>query len=107
VLWLSLLWMFLQVPSRATPATFMNGLSCFLGGSAGNTLDRLRLGHVTDFLCLPNGLVINLADLGIALGAVLICRALWTTAELRPGETSLVSESSALSSYALGHSSAP
>ena len=48
------------MPSRgAWPATFTAGLSCFLGGSAGNTLDRLRLGHVTDFIQLPNGLVMR------------------------------------------------
>src|SRR5439155_2206853 len=48
VIWLSLLWITLQAPGRGTPAAFMSGLSCFLGGSAGNTIDRVRLGHVTD-----------------------------------------------------------
>ncbi len=77
VVWLSLCWTSLQAHGSATPATFAAGMSCFLGGSAGNTIDRLRLGHVIDFIGLPNGLVINLADVAIALGAVLVCRALW------------------------------
>jgi len=98
VVWLSLLWITLQAPGRGTPAAFMSGLSCFLGGSAGNTIDRLRLGHVIDFLCLPNGLVVNLADISIALGAVLVCCALWRP-ETRPaGAPVLVTDSRPLSS---------
>src|SRR5438093_1348534 len=50
VIWLSLLWASLRAPGRETPAAFAAGLSCFLGGSAGNTIDRLWRGHVVDFL---------------------------------------------------------
>jgi signal peptidase II len=74
--WLILFWATLPKHGRS-PISFALGLSCFLGGSAGNTLDRLRLGHVTDFLQLPNGLVINLADVAITLGVLLVCHALW------------------------------
>jgi signal peptidase II len=77
VLCLTLCWASLQARGGALPAPFAVGLACFLGGSAGNTLDRLRLGHVIDFIALPNGLVINLADIAIALGAALVCHALW------------------------------
>jgi signal peptidase II len=78
VIWLCYFWASAQARGAPGVGTFTAGLSCFLGGSAGNTLDRLRLGHVIDFIGLPNGLVINLADLTIALGALLVCCALWS-----------------------------
>jgi signal peptidase II len=78
---LLLAWLSLAAPSSRSPAALAAGLSCFLGGSASNTLDRLRLGHVIDFLRLPNGLVLNLADLMIVLGVLLIACALWTASE--------------------------
>jgi signal peptidase II len=81
VLGLLLAWRSLAAHSSRSPAALAAGLSCFLGGSASNTLDRLRLGHVIDFLRLPNGLVLNLADLMIVLGVLLIARALWTASE--------------------------
>jgi signal peptidase II len=74
--WLVAFWASLPRDGHSS-VSFALGLSCFLGGSAGNTLDRLRLGHVTDFLQLPNGLVINLADVAISLGVLLVCHALW------------------------------
>jgi signal peptidase II len=60
------------------PAALAAGMSCALAGAAGNTLDRLRLGYVMDFIGLPNGLTFNLADLMIACAALLIARPLWT-----------------------------
>ena len=75
------------------------GLALILGGAVGNLIDRLRLGHVVDFLdfhylaqdgCLPlfapvrtlDGLAchwpaFNLADAAITLGAVLYLVAGW------------------------------
>jgi signal peptidase II len=63
------------------PVRLAAGLSCALAGAAGNALDRLRLGYVIDFIGLPNGLILNLADLMIVLGVLLIARPLWNALE--------------------------
>ena len=39
------------------------------GGTIGNTLDRLRLGAVRDFLVLPWA-IINVADIAVAAGVI-------------------------------------
>jgi signal peptidase II len=41
-----------------------------LGGAAGNLLDRLRVGSVTDFLKLPAWPAFNVADIAITCGVV-------------------------------------
>lgn len=43
-----------------------------LGGAAGNLIDRVRLGHVTDFILLPGWPAFNLADCAITVGVVLL-----------------------------------
>lgn len=47
------------------------------GGTVGNTLDRIRLGSVRDFLVTPWAIV-NLADVAVAVGVVGIALALAT-----------------------------
>jgi signal peptidase II len=41
-----------------------------LGGAAGNLIDRIRLGSVTDFVKLPHWPAFNLADVAITVGVV-------------------------------------
>ena len=41
-----------------------------LGGAAGNLLDRVREGYVTDFVKLPRWPAFNVADIAITLGVV-------------------------------------
>jgi signal peptidase II len=48
------------------------GLGFILGGAAGNLIDRIFLGYVTDIFLVNLFPVFNLADLSIFLGAVLI-----------------------------------
>ena len=43
-----------------------------LGGALGNLIDRLRLGHVTDFLDFGPWPVFNLADTSIVAGVVIL-----------------------------------
>ena len=43
-----------------------------LGGALGNLVDRLRIGHVTDFLDFGRWPVFNLADTAIVSGVVLL-----------------------------------
>lgn len=59
------------------------GLSLVLGGALGNIVDRVRFGHVVDFIDFHIGgfrpfLVFNLADAAITIGVVvLLARALF------------------------------
>jgi signal peptidase II len=43
-----------------------------LGGAAGNLLDRIRLGHVTDFIDFPRYPEFNIADSSIVVGLFVI-----------------------------------
>jgi len=46
---------------------------CFiLGGSAGNLIDRLRYGHIVDFIDFRFWPVFNIADSFITIGAVIL-----------------------------------
>jgi signal peptidase II len=43
-----------------------------IGGAAGNLVDRLRDGAVTDFVKLPHWPAFNVADMAITIGVVLL-----------------------------------
>ena len=62
--------------SRKTHAfTFSGRLALYfiLGGTLGNLVDRLRLGHVIDFFDFRVWPVFNVADSFITVGAVILC----------------------------------
>jgi signal peptidase II len=67
-------------------------LALVLGGALGNILDRVRLGHVVDFLHLHFGdvspfLVFNVGDAAITIGVLLLLvRALLTRERKAPSE---------------------
>ncbi|MHB0912262.1 MAG: signal peptidase II [Armatimonadota bacterium] len=48
------------------------GLALTLGGAVGNFTDRVRLGHVVDFIDLKIWPVFNLADIAVTAGVALI-----------------------------------
>lgn len=48
-----------------------------LGGALGNLIDRLRLGHVVDFIDLQFWPVFNVADSAIVIGVALLAIAFW------------------------------
>ena len=52
-------------------------LGFLIGGSASNLVDRVRLGHVTDFLDLGFWPAFNLADSFICIGVALLVYALF------------------------------
>jgi signal peptidase II len=58
-------------------------LGFLIGGSLGNLVDRIRLGHVTDFLDLTYWPAFNLADTFIVSGVAILMAAL-VLAERRP-----------------------
>jgi signal peptidase II len=59
-----------QVPEGAWLVRLALGLQ--LGGATGNLIDRLRLGHVVDFIHLHFWPVFNVADMSIVGGVILL-----------------------------------
>jgi lipoprotein signal peptidase len=51
------------------------GAGLAVGGVIGNGIDQRRHQATVDFLALRNGMVINLADIAIAVGTVLMIAA--------------------------------
>lgn len=47
-------------------------MSMQLGGATGNLIDRLTIGHVTDFISVGNFPVFNVADASITIGAAVL-----------------------------------
>jgi len=63
--------------TRVLPSPVRWGYALVLGGAAGNLLDRMRLGHVVDFIDLRVWPVFNVGDSAITIGvALLVWRAL-------------------------------
>ncbi len=48
-----------------------------LGGAAGNLIDRLRVGRVTDFISVGTFPVFNIADSSISVGVVVLLLGVW------------------------------
>jgi signal peptidase II len=57
--------------------TLRLALSMQLGGAIGNLIDRLRIGHVTDFISVGNFPVFNVADACITMGALILFFDVW------------------------------
>ena len=51
--------------------TYKLSLACLLGGAAGNIIDRVRRGYVTDFIQIGKSPVFNIADIFISLGVII------------------------------------
>jgi signal peptidase II len=48
-----------------------------LAGAAGNLIDRLARGHVTDFISVGNFAIFNVADASISVGVVVLLLGVW------------------------------
>ena len=48
-----------------------------LGGAVGNLIDRLTIGHVTDFISVGNFPVFNIADSSITVGVGVLLLGIW------------------------------
>lgn len=55
-----------------------------LGGAVGNLIDRIQIGHVTDFISVGNFAVFNVADASITVGVVVMVIALWIEEKKNP-----------------------
>jgi signal peptidase II len=75
VIGLFILYYFPRVPSKEWLVRLAMGL--LLGGAMGNLIDRLTLGHVTDFISVGALPVGNLADGSIILGTSLVILWVW------------------------------
>ncbi len=64
-----------RVPSKDRYLRIALGL--ILGGAAGNLIDRLTIGHVTDFISVGALPVINLADASISIGTAIWIAGMW------------------------------
>ena len=73
---LAVAWMlYFFARSGSRHAVLPVALAFLIGGSASNLLDRLRLGHVTDFLDVRYWPAFNLADSFIVVGVVILLAA--------------------------------
>jgi signal peptidase II len=52
-------------------------MSMQLGGAIGNLIDRLTIGHVTDFISIGTFPVFNIADSSISVGCVVLLLGVW------------------------------
>lgn len=66
---------FPQVPRQDWPLRLAMGLQ--LGGALGNLIDRLTVGHVTDFISVGTFPVFNVADASISVGVTILVIGMW------------------------------
>jgi signal peptidase II len=52
-------------------------MSMQLGGAVGNLIDRIRIGHVTDFISVGSFPVFNVADSSISVGCAVLLLGIW------------------------------
>ena len=52
-------------------------LSMQLGGAVGNLIDRLTIGHVTDFISVGKFAVFNIADASVTVGVAIMILGMW------------------------------
>lgn len=57
--------------------TMRLALALQLGGAVGNLIDRLTIGHVTDFIEVGSFPVFNVADASITLGVFVLLISMW------------------------------
>lgn len=75
VIILAILLYFPQIPEN--DHFFRLALTMQLGGAAGNLIDRLSRGYVTDFISVGRFPVFNIADSCITLGVVVLMIGVW------------------------------
>jgi len=72
---LAILYYYPRVDPRDWTLRLAMGLQ--LGGAAGNLIDRLQMGRVTDFLSVGTFPVFNVADAAITLGVMILLLGVW------------------------------
>ena len=73
-------------------------LSMQFGGAVGNLIDRMTIGHVTDFISIGNFAVFNVADASVSVGVAIMIIGLWVQEKKEKDRKTLVDESQHLNS---------
>lgn len=87
----AIIYYFPRVPNGDWTLRLAMGLQ--LGGAVGNLIDRLTLGHVTDFISVGGFPVFNIADASITIGVAVLILGVWLQ-ERRQKRQSAASSSS-------------
>ncbi|MFC1902267.1 signal peptidase II [Chloroflexota bacterium] len=58
-----------------------SGIGLVIGGTVGNLIDRLRLGHVTDFIDFKVWPAFNIADSAVTIGVIIVAYCLICSAQ--------------------------
>lgn len=66
---------FPRVAKEDWPLRLALGLQ--LGGAIGNLIDRITVGHVTDFIAISEFPVFNVADSAITMGVIVLIIGMW------------------------------
>lgn len=72
---IAILYYYPQIPQGDWILRLAMGLQ--MGGAVGNLIDRLTIGHVTDFISLGNFPVFNVADASISIGTAILVIGVW------------------------------
>lgn len=67
---LAIIYFYPRIPENDRPLRI--ALAMQAGGAVGNLVDRITIGHVTDFISVGNFPVFNVADSSITLGVVVL-----------------------------------
>lgn len=62
---------------KKIPGKYRTAASLILGGTAGNLIDRLQYGSVTDFIDVRIWPIFNVADCAITIAAILLIAIVW------------------------------
>ncbi|MEN8173759.1 MAG: signal peptidase II [Chloroflexota bacterium] len=77
-----IIYFFPQIPLVDWPMRV--AMSMQLGGAAGNLIDRLARGYVTDFVSVGNFAVFNVADASISVGVAVLIIGMWIQEKYHP-----------------------
>lgn len=75
VIALGIIYYYPRVPKEDWTLRAAMGLQ--LGGAVGNLIDRLTVGHVTDFISVGSFPVFNIADSSITIGVLVLILGVW------------------------------
>ena len=73
-------------------------LSMQFGGAVGNLIDRMTIGHVTDFISIGNFAVFNVADASVSVGVAVMIIGLWVQEKKKKIGQTLLDENQHLNS---------
>ncbi len=73
-------------------------LSMQFGGAVGNLIDRMTIGHVTDFISIGNFAVFNVADASVTMGVAVMIIGLWIQEKKEKDKKKMLEENQHLNS---------